>query len=307
MHATITLALSISSLFIGNTMAAPLGLPPNARDTITSPTSNIDTPAVGPKSVRRNPEEAFGSLSDLVFPQKISPSPTSSTASSTFEFRIHMKSTATPASHETRNLAKKAQEPGRPFGGLSDLTFPQEVSASSSSAPAPTATSANAIGNAGSISFDSRDLAKKAQQPGKPFGGLSDLSFPQKASASSSSAPAPTATSADAIGNAGSISFDSRDLAKKAPGASSEDDPFGGLDELSFPQKISASASASTTSAAPTASASIGVSDDGSISFDPAPLIKSKLNQNGATGGQKRHYEASIQRRRLESNTGEVA
>ncbi|KAI4101896.1 MAG: hypothetical protein L6R37_004717 [Teloschistes peruensis] len=215
MYATITLAFSISSLFIGNTMAAPVGLPPNARDIITSPTSNIDTPAVAPKPVRRNPEEVFGSLSDLVFPQKISPSPTSITASSTFEFRIHTKSTATPASHESRNLAKKAQ------------------------------------------------------QPGKPFGGLSDLSFPQKVSASSSSAPAPTATSADAIGNAGSISFDPRDLAKKAPGASSEDDPFGGLDELSFPQKISASASASTTSAAPTASASIGVSGDGSISFDP--------------------------------------
>ncbi|KAI4200466.1 MAG: hypothetical protein LQ350_003914 [Teloschistes chrysophthalmus] len=254
MYATITLALSISSLLIGTTMAAPVGLPPNAKDTITSTTSDID---------RRNPEGAFGSLGDLVFPQKISPSQTSSTtASSTFEFRIkHAKPTVTPASHESRDL-------NRPFGGLSDLSFPQKVSASSSSAPAPTATSADAIGNAGSISFDSRDLTKNAQQPDKPFGGLSDLSFPQKVSASSSSSgPAPTATSANAIGNAGSISFDSRDLAKKAAEASSPGDPFGGLDELSFPQKISASAS--TTSAAPTASASIGVSGAGSISFDP--------------------------------------
>ncbi|KAL9579596.1 MAG: hypothetical protein Q9212_005020 [Teloschistes hypoglaucus] len=273
MYATITLALSISSLFVVNTIAAPVGLPPNARDTITSTTSDIDTPAIALKPVRRTPEGAFGSLGDLVFPQKISPSPTSSTASSTFEFRIkHGKPTVTPASHESRDLVKKAQL-GKPFGGLSDLSFPQKVSASSSSAPAPTATSADAIGNTGSISFDSRDLTKKAQ-PGKPFGGLSDLSFPQKVSASSSSAPAPTATSANAIGNAGSISFDSRDLVKKAPEASSPDDPFGGLDELSFPQKISASAS--TTSAAPTASASIGVPsapafEKGSVSAEYRP------------------------------------
>ncbi|KAI4251162.1 MAG: hypothetical protein LQ352_005024 [Teloschistes flavicans] len=194
-------------------MAAPLGLPSNLIDTVISITSNINTPAITPKPIRRNLEGAMDSLDDLVFPQMISPSPTSSTASSTFEFRIHTKATATPASHDSRNLAKKAQEQGNPFGGLADLSFPQKISASSSSAPAPTATSANAIGNAGSISFDSRDLAKKAAE------------------------------------------------------AQSQDDPFGGLDELSFPQKISASAS--TTSAGPTASASIGVSSDGSISFDP--------------------------------------
>ncbi|KAL8688684.1 MAG: hypothetical protein Q9218_005468 [Villophora microphyllina] len=196
MYATISIAFAISTLYIGNTIAAPAGLPPNVRDIVpSSTTSFVATPTITPKPVRRNLEGVLDPLDDLVFPQMISPSVTSSSSSSsTFEFRIHTKPTAKPASHESRNLAKKAQSQEDPFGGLGELSFPQKISASASTtSAAPTASASNAIGNQGSISFDSRDLAKKAQDPDHAFGVLDDLRFPQAISSSASST-APTTT-----------------------------------------------------------------------------------------------------------------
>ncbi|KAL8704161.1 MAG: hypothetical protein Q9201_002659 [Fulgogasparrea decipioides] len=165
MHASIPLTLAISTLCIKNTMAAPAALPPNARNVAptqstsppaTSTTSNLYAQTVTPKPIRRRmPQNNFGGLEDLVFPQMISSSPTSSSASTAFEFVVthHPKPTGRAVTLAAEDPAQEAQKRDENFGLLGELSFPQKISASPSAPPSATATKGS-IPTQGSISFD---------------------------------------------------------------------------------------------------------------------------------------------------------
>ncbi|KAL8738297.1 MAG: hypothetical protein Q9181_000886 [Wetmoreana brouardii] len=165
MHASISLTFVISTLCIRNTMAAPAALPPNARNVapsqstsppVTSTTSDLYAAAVTPKPIRRRtPQNHFGGLDDLVFPQMIRSSPTSSSGSTAFEFTVthHPKPTGRAVTLAAEDSAQEAQKRDENFGVLEELSFPQKISASPSAPPSPTATK-GAIPTQGSISFD---------------------------------------------------------------------------------------------------------------------------------------------------------
>ena len=78
MHTSICLALAASSLYLGNSLAAPMALPPDARTNLHSQANQLSpTPISDPKNGDSAPEqqkrqEPFGVLHDLILPQMIS-------------------------------------------------------------------------------------------------------------------------------------------------------------------------------------------------------------------------------------------
>ncbi|KAL8834248.1 MAG: hypothetical protein Q9170_003835 [Blastenia crenularia] len=155
MYHSISLAFAVSSFYLGNIIAAPAALPLNLRDVTPSLTSSIPTTATAshissttittsPNIRRAQPQGDISMLDDLVFPQKISssPSPSSSAASSTFLFSVthSPKATGKPVKLAAKKLSHepRAQDPS--FEALEELSFPQKIS--SSSAPAATTSTA---------------------------------------------------------------------------------------------------------------------------------------------------------------------
>ncbi|KAI4097882.1 MAG: hypothetical protein LQ348_000997 [Seirophora lacunosa] len=144
MYRTIALALAVSSLYLGNVIAAPAALPPTARDTApsqvaslppTSSTPNAIPSTITPLAGEKRAVLAGDSIHDLenfIFPQAIRPSPTSSAPSSTFVFEIGgPKATgkpAVPANVAPANVAARGfgrpdlptYEEGAAFGPLDD-------------------------------------------------------------------------------------------------------------------------------------------------------------------------------------------
>ncbi|KAL9598505.1 MAG: hypothetical protein Q9219_004478, partial [cf. Caloplaca sp. 3 TL-2023] len=130
---------------MGNIVAAPVALSPNARDgapgqitsvTATIYTSNTGTAATAslPLEKRAAQQSDIDVLEDIVFPQKISASPSSTTsaASSTFEFSVNQppEPTPTPVQLARKNIQHEARQRESGFGALEELSFPQKISSS---------------------------------------------------------------------------------------------------------------------------------------------------------------------------------
>ncbi|KAL8736686.1 MAG: hypothetical protein Q9166_000052 [cf. Caloplaca sp. 2 TL-2023] len=145
MYTSISLIFAFSSL-LGNVMAAPAALPPDVRDIVpsqsvsssTAPTTpNIDMATVTPIAAqKRQANGDINILEDLVIPQKISSSSSSTSGlpSSTFEFVIARptKLAAQPAQLAERDAQKAAKNDDTTFGALAALSFPQKISSSAS-------------------------------------------------------------------------------------------------------------------------------------------------------------------------------
>ncbi|KAL8715927.1 MAG: hypothetical protein Q9220_000594 [cf. Caloplaca sp. 1 TL-2023] len=159
MFATVPLSLVVAFLYLQTIAAAPASQPPSREVDFYKPDSSPQTTTpieasaalITPAPARKRDQGGFGSLDDLVFPQKISASSTSSTASSTFEFLIGngRKPTLAPEAVAARDIPKDAHRraaasPESDFGLLAELSFPQKISSSSSSSATSSASSSAA-------------------------------------------------------------------------------------------------------------------------------------------------------------------
>ncbi|KAL9021794.1 MAG: hypothetical protein Q9185_001029 [Variospora sp. 1 TL-2023] len=160
MYHTIALALAVSSLYLGNIIAAPAARPPMARDnspsrvaslppTSTTPdaVSSTITPLAGEKR-HAQAEGNIHNLEGLVFPQMIKSSPTSSVSSSSSSssfFVIGTKATGSPvapvklAARQFEPTGPRNDQQGSRFGALAELgrAFVESSSVSASATPTP--------------------------------------------------------------------------------------------------------------------------------------------------------------------------
>ncbi|KAL8949376.1 MAG: hypothetical protein Q9222_004512 [Ikaeria aurantiellina] len=148
------LSLVVAS-FCLNVAAAPAGQPPSKEvdpfrpdsPPVTMTPVEASQASITPVPAQKRDQGSFGSLEDLVFPQHISPSPTSSVLSTTLAFQIASGQKPTLVSEvvAARDVPEDARKrasgsSGSGFGPLEELSFPQMISSSSSS----TASSATA-------------------------------------------------------------------------------------------------------------------------------------------------------------------
>ncbi len=147
MHSSIALLCAVSSLYVATVTAAPAGLSPIPQNvypsqsiptSATPTTSSADMATVTPAPARRKPaHEAIRILEQLVLPQSISSSSTSSVSSSTFVFMITRPTK--PAAKPSNLAARMMTNEDTSFGPLADLVFPQKISSSVSSTSSRTA------------------------------------------------------------------------------------------------------------------------------------------------------------------------
>ncbi|KAL8650686.1 MAG: hypothetical protein Q9210_003679 [Variospora velana] len=159
MYHTIALALAVSSLYLGNIIAAPAARPPMARDNSPSriaslpPTSTTPdavastiTPLAGEKR-HAQAEGNIHNLEGLVFPQMIKSSPTSSVSSSSSSssfFVIGTEATGAPVApvkltaRQLGPAGTRDDQQGSRFGALAELSRPHAKSSSVSASATPT-------------------------------------------------------------------------------------------------------------------------------------------------------------------------
>ncbi|KAL8873757.1 MAG: hypothetical protein Q9174_000820 [Haloplaca sp. 1 TL-2023] len=149
MHTSICLGLAASSLYLGNSLAAPVALPFNAQSNGVAqsnqypPTSfsgqDASVTTTEPLSRRAERKSTFDAINDLAFPPTV---------------RSNPRSSPSPTIKD-EDPAPEQQKRQQSFGVLHDLVLPQMIS-SPSSTPTPTtpAPANGAIPNSGSITFD---------------------------------------------------------------------------------------------------------------------------------------------------------
>lgn len=150
MYHSILLAFEVSSLFLGNILAAPAAPPAMARFITPSPVTSLPPTSTTSDASTSTitalaGEKRQGNIHDLdalVFPQFISSTPTSSAASSTFVFEVahQVKARAIdrPVKSAAKALRKAPSNQGSSFGPLAELSFPQAISSSATASSTQT-------------------------------------------------------------------------------------------------------------------------------------------------------------------------
>ncbi|KAL8965567.1 MAG: hypothetical protein Q9197_006453 [Variospora fuerteventurae] len=163
MYHTIALALAVSSLYLGNIIAAPAARPPMARDNSPSPVASLPPTSTTPDAVsstitplagEKRHAQVEGNIHNhegLVFPQAIQSSPTSSVSSSSSSSSsssfsvIGTKATGAPvapvklAARQFEPTDPRDDQQGSRFGALAELgrPFAPSLSVSASATPTP--------------------------------------------------------------------------------------------------------------------------------------------------------------------------